>query len=53
MALKVTGRLTINSERTAFTKLIMKLKQFWNMSSFADMLQLILGNYLSRNLNGF
>ena len=45
MALKLTSRLKLHSERTAFTKLIMKLKQFWNMSSFSDMLQLILGNF--------
>ena len=45
MPLKVACRLNIRSERTALAKLIMKLKQFWNMSSFADMLQLILGEF--------
>ena len=49
MALKLSSRLKIHSERTAFTKLIMKLKQFWNMSSFSDMLQLILGKFTVQN----
>ena len=49
MTLKLKRRLKIHSERTVFTKLIMKLKQFWNMSSFSDMLQLILGQSQSQS----